>query len=47
MCDRECICKKCKNGPCGICKYNEELINECSCGGIKDCKHFEKLKGSE
>ena len=44
MCDRECICKNCKNSPCGICKYNEKLINKCRSGGIDICKHFKKIK---
>ena len=44
MCDRECICKNCKNSPCGICKYNEKLIDKCRSGGIDICKHFKKKK---
>lgn len=42
MCNRECICKNCKNGPCGICKYNEEVINQCRIGGVEECEHFEE-----
>ena len=44
MCDRECICKKCKYGPCGICKYNKKVLNQCRIGGVKECKKFKELK---
>ena len=45
MCNRECICKNCKNGPCGICKYNEEVINQCRIGGVEECEHFKEKDG--
>ena len=44
MCGRECICQKCKNGPCGICKYNKDVINQCRIDGVKDCKYFKKRR---
>lgn len=42
MCNRECMCKKCANGPCGCCKHNEEKINECRSGGLKECEFYEE-----
>lgn len=47
MCGRECICTECKNGPCGICKYNDEVINQCRIDGVKKCDHFENKKGDK
>ncbi len=39
MCDRQCICKSCIYS-CSNCKYNEEKIDECRYGGIKECSHY-------
>ena len=44
MCGRECLCQKCKNGPCGICKYNQEVLDQCRIDGVEECEHFEELK---
>lgn len=44
MCDRECLCKKCKYGPCGICKHWEKVINQCRYDGVKECKKFKGRK---
>lgn len=47
MCGRECICENCENRPCGICKYQEKVINQCRCGGVKECEYFKDKNGGD
>lgn len=43
MCDKQCLCKTCKNGSCGNCKhFNKAKINECRLEGIDICKYYKK-----
>jgi hypothetical protein len=41
MCNRQCLCKICKNGGCGRCKYfNQKQIEQCRLDGVDKCKHY-------